>query len=200
MTGGPRGRWARIVFLTALLGGCTAAAEGTPLGIQQCVKEGRSLTSEIDFLDRSGNYRLTLVAESGDQEGSDAIAELVLERNTPEARLMGEDLPMAATAPLFGWTDVDLAEVGAQKMGNLASEDPMAPGVLVLQQPRQVGAPSVMIRLGSIANQRDRTAFDGGYTALTVVWAESSGGFGGTWASGVRRVESAGYFCAVRVS
>ena len=73
----------------------------------------------------------------------------------------------SASAPLYGFTDVDIKAVGAYRVGSLASEDPQAPGVLVLEG-NYAGERSILLRLGSIANQRDLRRYDGAYTVLEV--------------------------------
>jgi hypothetical protein len=102
---------------------------------------------------------------------------------------------------LYGSTDIDLQAILAVEVGALDSEDPLAPGVLVLERPveRDGGtAMEITVRLGSEANRRGMTRFDGGYTALFVRQA-STGGFAGNWASGVTGQLSSGHFCASMV-
>jgi hypothetical protein len=97
---------------------------------------------------------------------------------------------------LVGTADLALEDVGAVRMGELASLDPAKPGVAVLQH-GEAQAPEITLRLGSLANQVGNVRFDGGYAALRVQWMES-GGFGGSWESGARGPEAGGYFCAFR--
>jgi hypothetical protein len=101
----------------------------------------------------------------------------------------------------FGTTDVDLPAVGAVKVGSTTSRDPTRPGVVVLERrtTTEAGpATQITLRLGSEANRREVTRFDGGYTALYV--REISGDrFAGEWASGVGRTQTRGHFCATRV-
>ena len=100
--------------------------------------------------------------------------------------------------PLYGTTTVALDRVGAVKLGDLESADPMKPGVMVMEhRAEQNSLPDIVLRFGSFANQRDITRFDGGFTALRVKWIQA-GNFGGTWESGVTGPEAKGYFCAVR--
>ncbi len=102
--------------------------------------------------------------------------------------------------PFYGWTDLDLAGVGAHELGDPGSRDISAPGVLVLvtsdaSDPARVR--SVTLRIGSQANRSDLLRFDGAFTALYVRWIDDDG-FGGDWGSGVTGPEVTGTFCAVR--
>jgi hypothetical protein len=101
---------------------------------------------------------------------------------------------------MYGAAELELAAVDAVQVGSISSTDPRAPGVLVIEQHARAGQPpraDITVRLGSEANRRDRQRVDGGYTALRVQELSPSG-FSGTWASGILRERSAGYFCAVR--
>ena len=65
------------------------------------------------------------------------------------------------------------------------------------QRPAFAAPVAITLRLGSIANRRTgQTAVDGGYTALHVTRVEESGGFSGTWISGVHAKRVEGHFCA----
>jgi hypothetical protein len=100
--------------------------------------------------------------------------------------------------PLYGSTDIDLHTILAVEVGELDADDPLAPGVLVLERAVERDGGSsleITVRLGSEANRRGVTRFDGGYTALFVRQA-STGGFAGNWASGVTGQLSSGHFCA----
>ena len=144
---------------------------------------------------------MILVATSGDSAGREVSGTLWLEPNDSTARQFsrpgGDPIPNV-TVPLFGWTDVAVLGVSALELGDLSSREPARPGVLVLEQrSRPTGSPSITVRLGSTANNRGVAPFDGGYTALRVVWLDELGAFGGSWASGVRNEQAAGHFCAV---
>ena len=136
----------------------------------------------------AGEYQLLLVASSGARSGASAGGSLVLaERDS-------------VGVPFYGWTDIDLEAVGAQRLGDLSSTSPRAPGVLVLTTPAGSdpdSVRSVTMRFGSHANQEGLLLFDGAYTALYVRWIERDA-FGGGWASGVQGPEASGSFCAVR--
>jgi hypothetical protein len=152
----------------------------------------------------AGEYRLHLIAESGGLRGNTADGRLHLQPYPDTLRhSIVPGLPDSSTLyPLFGAADVDLAAVGGVLSGDLASLDPMRPGVVVVEWHGVSGGPpaaGIVLRLGSDANRRDRARFDGGYMALRVRQITPDG-FGGDWASGVSRRDAGGHFCAVRVS
>jgi hypothetical protein len=95
--------------------------------------------------------------------------------------------------PLIGTATIDVESVGAVRMGDLSSTDPVRPGVAVIEQ-----AGAVTLRLGADANRWGQTRFDGGFFALRVQ-ATSEDGFSGTWSSGVTSAEAEGHFCATRM-
>ncbi len=187
------------VSMSIALAGCGGGGEVPPAAV--CSPQDGPLAADASFDARAGEYRLILVATSGDSAGSEVGGSLWLERNDSTARQFsrpgGDPIP-GVNVPLFGWTDVPVLGVAALELGDLSSREPEKPGVLVLEQRSQpTGPPSITVRLGSIANNRAVAPFDGGYTALRVGWLDESGGFGGSWASGVRNEQAAGYFCAV---
>ena len=144
-----------------------------------------------------GNYTLRLVATSGGKRGATSAGTV---------RLMAHDsarkhvqLPDGTTSttytfPLYGTAEVDLGSVGAIAPGEIGSDDPAAPGVLVIES-----SSGVLLRLGSEANRTGVRRFDGAYTALQVQQVTDKG-FAGTWRSGVATEESGGHFCATRAS
>jgi hypothetical protein len=143
-----------------------------------------------------GTYRLRLVATEGPNEGQAVEGTLRLrpyDRALRAVTVRGIR-DTAASYVLYGSADIDLDRIGAVRPGDPTSEDPMRPGVVVIERKG-----TVVLRLGSEANRRDVARFDGGYTALRV--RELAGDrFRGTWASGVRAQRSAGYFCAERMA
>ena len=152
----------------------------------------------------AGAYRLTLVATTAAGPQRWVSGALHLAPNEPSLRRItaaGGTVDETVSVPLYGWTDIDLPAVDALEIGDVRSQDPLQPGVLVLEPRLGSAAPtSITLRLGSLANRRDgQGAIDAGYTALYVLQVEEAGGFAGTWASGVhgRRVE--GHFCATPV-
>ena len=138
---------------------------------------------------RSGVYRLILVLNSSDAVQRSTEGELWLRSQPPGSR----DFAGAPTR-LIGSTDIDVEAVDAFRVGDPASEDPDAPGVLVLESDGPDGR-SILLRLGSDANRRDVFAFDGAYTVL-VVRRIDGGGFAGSWRSATWDKRAEGYFCA----
>jgi hypothetical protein len=144
-----------------------------------------------------GEFRLTLAAVSGPRAGSSATGTLRLRsfgtRPVPVPAAPG------VSHPLYGATDVRLAEVGAAAPGHATRDDPAAPGVLVIEWQRS-GPPArneITLRLGADANHGDRERFDGSHMALFVS-SLSSGRFTGRWRSGGGDHQAEGYFCAER--
>jgi hypothetical protein len=143
-----------------------------------------------------GTYRLRLIATEGPKAGETVEGTLRLQPYDRALRAVTVSgiRDTAASYVLYGSVDMDLARVGAVRPGDLTSEDPMRPGVVVIERKG-----TVILRLGSEANRRDVARFDGGYTALRV--RELAGDrLRGTWASGVQAKRSAGYFCAERMA
>jgi hypothetical protein len=166
--------------------GQAAAAGGcTPLS-------GREVGSGSRLV---GDWRLTLVSSRGSAAGRAAVGMLRL--NEQRADLRALPGVTGASMPLIGTADISLEEVGATRVGATSSLDPEAPGVAVIEQPRAGGGAELTLRLGSEANRRGQTRFDGGFMALYVGRIDPEA-FYGTWASGETRPESSGHFCAVR--
>ena len=147
----------------------------------------------------AGQYRLVMVATAGDSAGRSVTGGMQLMVQSEELQVP----PMGSADDgtrmlLYGSTNIDLPGILAVEVGALDSDDPLAPGVLVIERPVELDGGSskeITIRLGSEANRRGVTRFDGGYTALFVRQA-STGGFAGNWASGVTGQLSSGHFCA----
>ena len=171
---------------------------------QECVAQEESLDAGATLREAAGSYRLTLAAERRDGSRHATTGTLHLEMNPPALRRLsaaGAAADDSVSVPLYGWASIDLRPVGALEIGDLDSRDPRSPGVLVLEQRPAFAAPvAITLRLGSIANRRTgQTAVDGGYTALHVTRLEESGGFSGTWISGVHGNRVEGHFCAVPI-
>ena len=178
------------VSMSIVLVGCGGGSEPAPAVM--CGQQDGPLAADASFDTRAGEYRVILVATSGDSAGREVSGALWLEPNDSTARQFarpGGAPDPTVTVPLFGWTDVPVLGVAALELGDLSSREPARPGVLVLEQRfRPTGPPDITVRLGSIANNRGVAPFDGGYTALRVGWLGESGDFGGSWASGHRRL------------
>ena len=190
-----------FVVATAIAAACAGEGDQQAATGPVCLSQDGTLDRGASFDERAGEYRLTLVATSGDSAGHEVTGALWLEPNDSAARrfsLPGGVPDPTVTVPLFGWSDVAVTGVAARQLGDLGSHEPASPGVLLLEQRADAESqPSITPRLGSFSNRRDVAPFEAGYTALRVGWLDESGGFGGTWASGVRDEEAGGHFCAV---
>ncbi len=190
------------LLLLLVVSGC--AARGGSEDDAQCSPAESSLPAGSTAEGLAGQYRLTLVATRGERSGNTVQGRLWLHEQRSELRsitIAGVGPIPNATMPLYGATDTDLEGVGALRLGDPMSLDPMSPGVAVLEQrgSEKDAHTEITLRLGSAANRRDVQAFDGGFMALYVRWIEEDR-FGGAWASGVTGRESEGYFCAVGVT
>lgn len=162
---------------------------GTPvLDVDSCQPTAGPLPQDATLVGAHGRYRLVLVARKGDRTVSGV---LVLVASPPGREVLG-----SASTPLQGSTDIDLRAVGAHRVGDPASIDPDAPGVLVLESERR-GTRQILLRLGSDANRVDRRLYDGGHTVLRVQQIDADG-FAGSWESRVRSSGTGGAFCAMR--
>ncbi len=190
------------LIVLVVVSGC--AARGGSEDDAECSPVESRLPAGSTAEGLAGQYRLTLVATRGERSGNTVQGRLWLHEQQSELRSItmpgGGPIPNA-TMPLYGATDTDLDAVGALRLGDPMSLDPMSPGVAVLEQrgSEKDAHTEITLRLGSAANRRDVQAFDGGFMALYVRWIEE-GRFGGAWASGVIGRESEGYFCAVGIT
>ena len=186
----------RWLVAAVVLAGCAHLKAGGPAD-SACRPVGGRLDASADTRDMAGQFVITMVATSGARAGQ-AVTGLLALLPQDSALVAAE----GASQPLRGTTDVALDSVGAVRMGELAADDPAAPGVGVYEQrAAQTGAPTVVVRLGSGSNARGLRPFDAGHTTLYVLRITREG-FAGGWASSagstypMRRAE--GYFCAVR--
>ncbi len=161
-----------------------------------CKPISESLFDAATLSDRPGEYGLTLVEVAGDSPERSALGTLTLRPHKSEL-----DSLRSVSTPLYGFSDIDLQSVGAYRVGDPGSEDPDAPGVLVLESDRD-GRRVIILRLGSEANRRDRVRYDGAYMVLEVQRIDEDG-FAGSWRSGFpmsgTRSRTRGYFCAIQV-
>ena len=145
----------------------------------------------------AGDFTLSLAATSGPMAGRSTSGRLRL-------RAFGATQPpvpasAGARYPLFGGTDVSLADVGAVAPGDVRRDTPAAPGVLVIEWNRQSPpGTEITVRLGADANQGDRLRFDGTSMALQVT-SISPDRFAGRWQSSGGELRTGGHFCADRV-
>ncbi len=187
-----------LVLGTALaLSGATCAGRGPAPATVPCGPAEGELAAGAQAEPLEGEFRLALVAVSGPRAGSSAAGMLRL-------RSFGtRPAPVPAAAgvshPLYGATDVRLADVGAAAHGDTRRDDPAAPGVLVIEWQRS-GPPArneITLRLGADANHGDLVRFDGSHMAL-FVRSLSPERFTGRWRSGGGDQQAEGYFCAER--
>lgn len=190
-----------LVVSCIMLAGC--GARRAEVELPQCTERSGELAAGADAATMVGEYRLTLVATRGERAGNSASGDLMLIPVDSAYRIQQTaNVTSSVDSPfvLVGRTELSLGDVGAIRMGEIATLDPTRPGVAVLQQETSDAAGSrITLRFGSQANQLGNVLFDGGYTALQVSWIEALG-FGGSWASGVRGPETGGYFCAFRIT
>lgn len=137
----------------------------------------------------AGRYALAVVLPGNRPQAAEGL--LTLRDQPPGLRELA-----GSSTPLNGFTDLDLEEVSAQRVGDPASDDPSAPGALVIEADGREGR-SILIRLGSQANRRDQVAFDGAYTVFRVHRIDGDA-FAGSWESGTSDARVSGHFCAMR--
>ena len=172
----------------SLLNVAARSSTAVPPG-QSCGPTSAALPQGATLAGARGRHRLVLVTRADDRTVSGG---LVLVASPPGREALGP-----VSTPLLGATDIDLRTVGAHRIGNPASTDPDAPGVLVLEFDRD-GARQILLRLGSDANRLDDLLYDGGHTVLQVREI-STDGFAGTWESRARSTFAEGHFCATRL-
>ena len=199
----PRGiAWFGGGWMIALLmvTGCSRTdGDGPPAPAPTCVRPEGLLSADASLEGQAGEYRLTMVEEVDGTATRTAEGSLLLLNQVETLRQFagsaGGSIP-GVTSPLFGSTDVNVEDVGAVRVGSLSSEDPVSPGVLVIES--ETGAsPSILLRFGADANRRTLVRFDGGYTVLRVVQITAES-FSGMWSSGALGLASEGFFCATQ--
>lgn len=163
-------------------------------GPQTCAPSSATLAASAAGASLEGEYRVRLVATSGPRRDSSTDGTLALVRPDPLA-------PDSSTRRfvLRGSGELALSEVGAAE-ADVASRDPMRPGVLVFDLgPRPTAPPNsrVLLRLGAEANRQDVMRIEGAYTVLRVHEIREDG-FAGEWTSGAPLPVAEGYFCAWR--
>lgn len=195
-------RGATVAVAAALAigaGGCASGTSGEPETPAPIVSEACQPTETgglpVDFatVDLAGTWSLWMFADEGEEAGEAAGGRL-------ELRRLEADSPFAGSAAVLrGSLALDPGELGAADTGDVASEAPDRPGVLVLES-KEAGADQlrVTLRLGDRANRPGRLTFDDAYAALHLSEADDST-FAGRWGSGTGRGPTAGgRFCAVR--
>ncbi|MFQ5702445.1 MAG: hypothetical protein ACE5HT_00310 [Gemmatimonadales bacterium] len=189
-------------LLVLLLSACTGRRQLRPV-VPWCVEPTGQLASDAAADSIAGSYVLTMVATKGARAGERVGGRLTLLPTEGEWRQLigaGGSPDPNTVIQAYGTTDIALEEVGAIRVGDIASSDVSKPGVAVLQTKAGAGAggrPTITLRLGSAANERGVLRFDGGFTVLYVRKMDRAG-FAGGWASGVRDKQAEGFFCAYR--
>jgi hypothetical protein len=202
------GHRVEVAFAVALLLACRAPRPAPATAAHgACEPPTGELEPGVTSETMAGEYRLELVATEGPRAGAATDGALRLVARPDSLRQPPPVLGIrdsTTTLPLSGSADLDVAAVGAVSPGAAGSNDPLAPGVLVLERRGGSGSPLVLLRMGSEANRPGVTRFDGGYLALTVRELGDSG-FRGTWASAggpgaqPTGASAGGHFCAVRI-
>ncbi len=185
------------VFIACGRGGGGDAPEAA---LPACEPVDGILPHAFDVAGLEGNYALRLYATRGDSAGKDASGQLMLMAHADSLRERTAQSGLRSTTivtPLYGTAAINLGAVGAVTQGDLASTDPMKPGVVVIERHVDLGV-EITLRFGSILNARGQTSFDGAYAALSAAWGGSNR-FGGSWGSGLMESSTAGYFCADRI-
>lgn len=147
----------------------------------------------------AGSWQLTLVAGSGPMAGHREEGALLLQAQDTALRRVDRPGATTVTVPVIGTTDIALEQVGAVRMGDVRSTDPLQPGVAIWVSRAPDGNVSAVMRIGQEAIRSNLLRFDGGYTALFLRQVSVNAIRGG-WASGVSTEAVNGYFCAARVA
>ena len=182
-------RW--VVAVGCSIFGQSVAGDAAKPVFTSCAPSSGRLGADATLATHAGRYQLTLVQRADAVDIGSARGTLTLYRQMPGLDALG-----SASTPLYGTADVDLSAVGAHRVGDIGSDAPDGPGVLVLEFVRD-GARDILLRFGSAANRRDTMLYDGAYTVLEVreILAD---GFSGSWRSGSNSSRADGYFCAIR--
>ena len=197
-------RPAAVLAALALAGWGPAACPGrapAPAAVAEapCAQAEGALPAGARADALEGEFRLTLAATRGRRAGHSTSGALHLRRFEPGA---GPADAAGAHYPLYGGAEVALDSVAAVAPGDIGSMAPARPGVLVFDW-RRPGSPpdrlDIILRFGADANAPGPQRFDGSHLALFPATLAADG-FAGRWDSGVGTQQTAGYFCARRVS
>lgn len=179
-----------------LLVGCAGGGVSGGQPLSRCEPVQSESIDESALSDLAGEYGVLFVTSTG--EVADARMHLVAAKGALR-RMTGPDGVGTADIllPYYGTISLDVTEVGGVTAGSPMSADSLSPGVLVVQQNRPGVGPSLTLRIGSEANARGRSRFDGAYFAMRVREL-TQGRIAGSWASGSRMETASGHFCAFR--
>ena len=171
------------------------AARPMPASPRSCAPTAASLPPGASGASLAGQYRIRLVATAGPRQDGTADGTLSLSQADPEP-----DAARPRRHVLVGHGEVPLESIGAPA-AQLASEDPLRPGVLGFDLPAwsndSAAGPRVLLRLGAEVNRQDVMRIEGAYTVLRVREIRENG-FAGEWSSGDPDPIAEGYFCAWR--
>ena len=187
-----------LVALTMAAVACAGRGRSGASG-DECRPVEGPFTASTPWDSLAGSWRLTLVVGSGPTAGQSVQGALTLRAQDPALRQVDRPGPTTVTVPVIGTTDIALEQVGAVRMGDVRSADPLQPGVAIWASQSPDGAVSAVMRIGQEALRSNLVRFDGGYTALFLRQVSANAIRGG-WASGVTTETASGYFCAERVS
>jgi hypothetical protein len=181
--------------------GCHRAHPGSVASTGRCEPVETPLPATADASLLAGVFEITFVPRAGPRaDSAPARARLVLHEQ--EASLVVLDSAAGLTQPFVGTLELDRALIGATDMGDLLATDPRRPGVAAYAQRRDGDLTALVVRLGSISNERGQQPYDAGHFTL-FVRRIGSDGFDGGWASssgaGMNPTDASGHFCAVRV-
>ena len=196
--GGMRVRVSGMLALTIATLACAGHGRSGAAAVECRPVEG-PFTATAPWDSLAGTWQLTLVAGSGPMAGHREEGALWLQAQDTALRRVDRPGPTTVTVPVIGTTDIALEQVGAVRMGDVRSADPLQPGVAMWVSQTPDGSVSAVMRIGQEAIRSNLLRFDGGYTALFLRQVSVNAIRGG-WASGVSTETVSGYFCAERVA
>lgn len=183
--------------------GCHRRSVGATAEVASCAAAD-SARGTVDVPQLRGKFALTMVATDGPRASS--TQQGLLELRAQADSLVRVPRPMGAPAvlqQLVGTLDVAIDSLGATRMGDAMSTNPLSPGVGVYTSAGTAGPPApVVLRIGSLSNGRGPSGIDAGHFTMFVREA-SANEFRGNWLSSpgtgmMGNQDARGYFCAVR--
>lgn len=196
--GGIRVRVSSTLALAFAMLACAGRGRTGAAGVECRPVEG-PFTASAPWDSLAGTWQLTLVAGSGSMAGRREQGALTLQAQDTALRRVDRPGATTVTVPVIGTTDIALEQVGAVRMGDVRSADPLQPGVAMWVSQTPDGSVSAVMRIGQEAIRSNLVRFDGGYTVLFLRQVSVNAIRGG-WASGVSTETASGYFCAERVT
>lgn len=196
--GGMRLRVCGMLALTCATLACAGRGRSGTAGVECRPSEG-PFTATAPWDSLAGTWQLTLVAAAGPMAGHREEGALWLRTQDTALQRVDRPGPTTVTVPVIGTTDIELEQVGAVRIGDVRSADPLQPGVAIWVSRASDGRVAAVMRIGQEAIRSNLLRFDGGYTALFLRQVSANVIRGG-WASGVSTETVSGYFCAARVA